>query len=115
MSQLLQVHSLMVLQTIDPPFSQNTKSSHDDGSKPSSDDGKKVDEDPRKDSECKDQEKEDNVNSTSTVNAAGTNKVNVVSGKQALNFHLIQICMLWKTIAYLTSQEMMKMMVQRLT
>ncbi|GJT06459.1 ribonuclease H-like domain-containing protein [Tanacetum coccineum] len=55
------------------------------------DDGKKVDEDPRKDSECKDQEKEDNVNSTnnvntagnvntvsSTVNAAGTNEVNVV-------------------------------------
>ncbi|GJU34580.1 uncharacterized mitochondrial protein-like protein [Tanacetum coccineum] len=59
------------------------KSSHDDGSKPSSDDGKKVDEDPRKESECKDQEKEDNVNSTnnvntvsSTVNAASTNEVN---------------------------------------
>ncbi|GJX48182.1 hypothetical protein Tco_0273372 [Tanacetum coccineum] len=40
--------------------------------------------DPKKDSECKDQEKEDNVNSTnnvnivsSTVNAAGTNEVNV--------------------------------------
>ncbi|GJV53821.1 hypothetical protein Tco_1449562 [Tanacetum coccineum] len=44
---------------------------HDDGSKPSSDDGKKVDEDPRKDSECKDQEKEDNVNSTNNVNTAG--------------------------------------------
>ncbi|GJU06121.1 retrovirus-related pol polyprotein from transposon TNT 1-94 [Tanacetum coccineum] len=44
------------------------KSSHDDGSKPLSDDGKKVDEDPRKDSECKDQEKEDNVNSTNNVN-----------------------------------------------
>ncbi|GJY76150.1 retrovirus-related pol polyprotein from transposon TNT 1-94 [Tanacetum coccineum] len=63
-------------------------SSHDYGSKPSSDDGKKVDEDPRKDSECKDQEKEDNVNSTnnvnivsSTVNVDGTNKVNVVDGK----------------------------------
>nr|GEU36360.1 hypothetical protein [Tanacetum cinerariifolium] len=40
------------------------KSSHDDGSKPSCDIGKKVDEDPRKESECKDQEKEDNVNST---------------------------------------------------
>ncbi|GJU29212.1 putative ribonuclease H-like domain-containing protein [Tanacetum coccineum] len=55
------------------------------------DDGKKVDEDPRKDSECKDQEKEDNVNNTnnvntvsSTVNAAGTNKVNVVSGKTSI-------------------------------
>ncbi|GJW79360.1 ribonuclease H-like domain-containing protein [Tanacetum coccineum] len=63
-------------------------SSHDDGSKPSSDDGKKVDEDPRKEGECKDQEKEDNVNSTnnvntvsSTVNAAGTNEVNIVVEK----------------------------------
>nr|GEV58144.1 ribonuclease H-like domain, reverse transcriptase, RNA-dependent DNA polymerase [Tanacetum cinerariifolium] len=59
------------------------KSSHDDGSKPSSDNGKKVDEDPRKENECNDQEKEDNVNSTnnvntisSTVNAVGTNKDN---------------------------------------
>ncbi|GJU35588.1 putative ribonuclease H-like domain-containing protein [Tanacetum coccineum] len=73
------------------------KSSHDDGSKPSSDDGKKVDEDLRKDSECKDQEKEDNVNSTnnvntasnvntvsSTVNAAGTNEVNAVGGKTSI-------------------------------
>ncbi|GKB55194.1 putative ribonuclease H-like domain-containing protein [Tanacetum coccineum] len=73
------------------------KSSHDDGSKPSSDDGKKVDEDPRKDSECKDQEKEDNVNSTnnvntagnvntvsSTVNAAGINEVNAVGGKTSI-------------------------------
>nr|GEV66587.1 hypothetical protein [Tanacetum cinerariifolium] len=46
------------------------KSSHDDGSKPSRDDGKKVVEDPRKDSECKDQEKEVNVNSTNNVNTA---------------------------------------------
>ncbi|GJV11242.1 retrovirus-related pol polyprotein from transposon TNT 1-94 [Tanacetum coccineum] len=74
-----------------PPYSQDPKSSHDDGSKPSSDDGKKVDEDPRKESECKDQEKEDNVNSTnnvntvsSTVNAAGTNEVNVVGGKTSI-------------------------------
>ncbi|GJR68148.1 putative ribonuclease H-like domain-containing protein [Tanacetum coccineum] len=55
------------------------KSSHDDGSKPSSDDGKKVDEDPRKDSECNDQEKEDNVNYT--INAASINEVNVVGTK----------------------------------
>ncbi|GKE60191.1 putative ribonuclease H-like domain-containing protein, partial [Tanacetum coccineum] len=60
-------------------------------------DGKKVDEDPRKDSECKDQEKEDNVNSTnnvntssnvntvsSTINAAITNEVNAVSGKTSI-------------------------------
>nr|GFA64010.1 ribonuclease H-like domain-containing protein [Tanacetum cinerariifolium] len=59
------------------------KSSHDDESKPSSDDEKKVDEDPRKENECKDLEKEDNVNNTnnvntisSTVNAAGTNEDN---------------------------------------
>ncbi|GKG34828.1 hypothetical protein Tco_0437524, partial [Tanacetum coccineum] len=47
-------------------------SSHDDGSKPSSDDRKKVNEDPRKDSECNDQEKEDNVNSTNNVNATAS-------------------------------------------
>ncbi|GJU95080.1 retrovirus-related pol polyprotein from transposon TNT 1-94 [Tanacetum coccineum] len=69
------------------PIVVDPNSSHDDGSKPLSDDGKKVDEDPRKDSECKDQVKEENVNSTnnvniignvntvsSTVNATGTNK-----------------------------------------
>nr|GEX92303.1 putative ribonuclease H-like domain-containing protein [Tanacetum cinerariifolium] len=59
------------------------KSSHDEGSKPTSDDGNKVDEDLRKENECNDQEKEDNVSSTnnvntvsSTVNAGGTNKDN---------------------------------------
>ncbi|GJT13375.1 putative ribonuclease H-like domain-containing protein [Tanacetum coccineum] len=64
---------------------QDLKSSHNDGFKPSSDDGKKVDEDPRKDSECKDQEKKDNVNSTnnvntvsSTVNVDGTNKIDSI-------------------------------------
>ncbi|GKG28975.1 hypothetical protein Tco_0416340, partial [Tanacetum coccineum] len=55
---------LLPLWTTDPLYSQDPKSSHDDGSKPSSDDGKKIDEDPRKESECKNQEKEDNVNST---------------------------------------------------
>ncbi|GKD36143.1 retrovirus-related pol polyprotein from transposon TNT 1-94 [Tanacetum coccineum] len=59
---------LLPLWIVDPPFSQDPKSSHDDGSKPSSNDGKKVHEDPRKDSKCKDQEKEDNVNSTNNVN-----------------------------------------------
>nr|GFA31680.1 hypothetical protein [Tanacetum cinerariifolium] len=69
--------------TADLSFSQYPKSSHDDGSKPSSDDGNKVDEDPRKENECNDQEKEDNVNNTnnvitvsSSVNVAGTNKDN---------------------------------------
>ncbi|GJV70884.1 retrovirus-related pol polyprotein from transposon TNT 1-94 [Tanacetum coccineum] len=82
---------LLTLWIADLPFSQNTKSSHDDGSKPSSDDEKKVDEDLRKDSESNDQEKEDNVNNTNNVNAASTNKVNAIGGKtsikkQALNF-----------------------------
>nr|GEV89702.1 hypothetical protein [Tanacetum cinerariifolium] len=65
------------------PIIADLKGSHDDGSKPSSDDEKKVDEDPRKENECNDQEKEDNVNSTnnvntvsSTVNTAGTNEDN---------------------------------------
>nr|GFA16995.1 retrovirus-related Pol polyprotein from transposon TNT 1-94 [Tanacetum cinerariifolium] len=39
---------------------------------------KKVDEDPSKGSECKDQEKEDNVNNTNNVNAASTNGVNTI-------------------------------------
>ncbi|GJX20017.1 putative ribonuclease H-like domain-containing protein [Tanacetum coccineum] len=75
---------LLPLWTVDPPFSQDPKSSHDDGSKPSSDDGKKVDEDPRKDSESNDQEKEDNVNNTNNVNVASTNEVNVVGGKTSI-------------------------------
>nr|GEV02542.1 putative ribonuclease H-like domain-containing protein [Tanacetum cinerariifolium] len=61
------------------------KSSFDDGFKPSRDDEKKVDADLSKGSECNDQEKEKKVNSTnnvntvsSTVNATGTNRVNVV-------------------------------------
>ncbi|GKD68964.1 putative ribonuclease H-like domain-containing protein, partial [Tanacetum coccineum] len=77
---------LLPLWTVDPPYSQDPKSSHDDGSKPSNDDGNKVDEDPRKDSECNDQEKEDNVNNTNNVNAAGTNEVNVVGGKTSIEF-----------------------------
>ncbi|GKA33093.1 putative reverse transcriptase domain-containing protein [Tanacetum coccineum] len=67
-----------------PPYSQDPKSYHDDGSKPSSDDEKKVDEDPRKDSKCKDQEKEDNVNNTNNVNVTGTNEVNAVGGKTSI-------------------------------
>ncbi|GJS34421.1 putative ribonuclease H-like domain-containing protein [Tanacetum coccineum] len=75
---------LLPLWTADPPFSQDPKSSHDDGSKPSSDDGKKVDEDPRKDSEYKDQEKDGNVNSINNVNVASTNGVNVVGAKTSI-------------------------------
>ncbi|GJW20597.1 retrovirus-related pol polyprotein from transposon TNT 1-94 [Tanacetum coccineum] len=69
---------LVPLWTNDPPFSQSSKSSQDDGSKPLNNDQKKVDEDPRKDSESIDQEKDDNVNNTNNVNAASTNKVNIV-------------------------------------
>ncbi|GJR91432.1 ribonuclease H-like domain-containing protein [Tanacetum coccineum] len=82
---------LIPLWTADPPYSQDLKSSHDAGSKPSSDDGKKVDEDLRKDSECKDQKKDDNVNNTnnvntvsSNVNAASTNEVNAVGEKTSI-------------------------------
>ncbi|GKD10896.1 retrovirus-related pol polyprotein from transposon TNT 1-94, partial [Tanacetum coccineum] len=75
---------LLPLWTAHPPYSQDPKSSHDDGSKPLSDDGKKVDEDPRKDSECNDSEKEDNVNNTNNVNAASTNEVNAVGGKTSI-------------------------------
>ncbi|GKB37822.1 retrovirus-related pol polyprotein from transposon TNT 1-94 [Tanacetum coccineum] len=101
------VHSLMVLQIqkqvilqvklerrqnlskiplwpADPPYSQDLKSSQDDGSKPSSDDGKKVNEDSRKDSESIDQEKENNVNITDNVNAASINEANVVGGKKSI-------------------------------
>ncbi|GJX37854.1 putative ribonuclease H-like domain-containing protein, partial [Tanacetum coccineum] len=74
---------LLPLWTTDPPFSQNPKSFDDDGFKPSSDVEKKVNEDPKKENECNDQEKEDNVNSINnantvslTVNAAGTNEDN---------------------------------------
>ncbi|GJS71670.1 putative ribonuclease H-like domain-containing protein [Tanacetum coccineum] len=48
------------------------------------DDDKKVDEGPRIDSKVIDQEKEDSVNSTNTVNAASTNKVNVVGAKTSI-------------------------------
>ncbi|GJT33255.1 uncharacterized mitochondrial protein-like protein [Tanacetum coccineum] len=75
---------LLPLWTADPPFSQDPKSSHDDGSKPLSDDGKKVVEDPRKDSECNAQEKEDNINNTNNVNVASTNEVNAVGGKTSI-------------------------------
>ncbi|GKF27587.1 hypothetical protein Tco_0093929, partial [Tanacetum coccineum] len=75
---------LLPLWTADPPYSQDPKISHDDGSKPLCDDEKKVDEDPRKDSEYNDQEKEDNINNTNNVNAASTNEVNVVGGKTSI-------------------------------
>ncbi|GJV40008.1 putative ribonuclease H-like domain-containing protein [Tanacetum coccineum] len=80
-TKLVKDYILLPLWTADLPFSHNLKSSHDDGFKH---DEKKVDEDPRKESACNDQEKEDNVNSTNNVNAADTNKVNVVGGKTSI-------------------------------
>ncbi|GKB05525.1 retrovirus-related pol polyprotein from transposon TNT 1-94, partial [Tanacetum coccineum] len=75
---------LLPLWTVDPPFSQISKSSPDAGFKPSSDDEKKVDEDLRKNRESIDQEKEDNVNSINNANAASTNEVNAVGGKTSI-------------------------------
>ncbi|GKD89355.1 retrovirus-related pol polyprotein from transposon TNT 1-94 [Tanacetum coccineum] len=75
---------LLPLWTVDPPFSQSSKSSPDAGFKPLGDDEKKVDEDPRKDSESIDQNKDDNVNSTNNVNVASINEVNDVSGKTSI-------------------------------
>ncbi|GKD49542.1 putative ribonuclease H-like domain-containing protein [Tanacetum coccineum] len=72
---------LLPLWTADPPFSQSSKSSPNDGSKPSSDNGKKVDENP---SEFNDQEKADDVNSTNNANIASTNEVNVVGAKTSI-------------------------------
>nr|GEU37213.1 hypothetical protein [Tanacetum cinerariifolium] len=86
---------LLPLWTADPPFSQDPKSSHDNGFEPSSDNGKKVDEDPRKENECNDQEKEENVNKTnnvntlsSTVNVASTNEDNELLFD--LNMHALE-------------------------
>ncbi|GJT19430.1 ribonuclease H-like domain-containing protein, partial [Tanacetum coccineum] len=82
---------LLLLWTANLPFSQSLKSSPDARFKPSGDDEKKVTEEPReeggdlsKDSESNDQDKEDNVNSTNTVNAASTNKVNAVGLKTSI-------------------------------
>ncbi|GKD32937.1 putative ribonuclease H-like domain-containing protein, partial [Tanacetum coccineum] len=58
-TKLVKNYILLPLWTADPPYSQDLKSSHDDGSKPSCDDGNKVDEDPRKESEF--QQKKDGI------------------------------------------------------
>ncbi|GKF79273.1 hypothetical protein Tco_0234841, partial [Tanacetum coccineum] len=68
-----------------------SKSSSDAGFKPSRDNEKKVTEEPRKkggdpskEGESNDQQKENNVNSTNTVNAASSNEVNVVCAKTSI-------------------------------
>nr|GEU29442.1 actin-binding, cofilin/tropomyosin type [Tanacetum cinerariifolium] len=69
---------LLPLWTVNPLFSQDPKSSQADGFQSTSDSGKKVDEDPSKESECRDQAQEVNVNNTNNVNLVGTNEVNTV-------------------------------------
>ncbi|GJW92897.1 ribonuclease H-like domain-containing protein [Tanacetum coccineum] len=82
---------LLLLWPADLSFSQSSKSSPDARFKPSGDNEKKITEelgkeggDSSKDSECGDQEKKDNVNSTNTVNAASTNEVNDVGAKTSI-------------------------------
>ncbi|GKA89727.1 putative ribonuclease H-like domain-containing protein [Tanacetum coccineum] len=82
---------LLPLWPVDPLLSQSPKSSPDDGFKPSGDDEKKVTKElgkeggtSSKDSECSDQEKDDNVNSTNNVNAASTHEVNAVGKKSSI-------------------------------
>ncbi|GKG29119.1 hypothetical protein Tco_0416484, partial [Tanacetum coccineum] len=82
---------MLSLWTNDPPFSQSLKSSPDAGFKPLGDDEKKVAKEPgkeggdsSKDGESYDQEKENNVNSTNTVNPASTNEVNDVGTKTSI-------------------------------
>ncbi|GJU81467.1 hypothetical protein Tco_1283832 [Tanacetum coccineum] len=82
---------MLPLWPADPLFSQSSKSSPDARFKPLGDDEKKVTEEPgkeggdsSKDSECSDQEKDDNVNSTNNVNTASTNKVNAVGRKSSI-------------------------------
>ncbi|GJX59254.1 retrovirus-related pol polyprotein from transposon TNT 1-94 [Tanacetum coccineum] len=60
---------------------EDPKSSHDNESELSSDNEKKVDKYPRKESKCNDQEKEDDVNNTNNVNAAG---IYIVGGKTSI-------------------------------
>nr|GEV77483.1 retrovirus-related Pol polyprotein from transposon TNT 1-94 [Tanacetum cinerariifolium] len=76
-TETIKDYILLLLWTADPTFSQDPMSSQDDGFKPSRNYGNKVDDDPRKKNECNNQEKEDTV--SSTINAAGTNEVNVVA------------------------------------
>ncbi|GJS43909.1 putative ribonuclease H-like domain-containing protein [Tanacetum coccineum] len=82
---------LLPLWPADLPFPQNSKSSPDAGFKPLGNNEKKVTKEPgkeggdsSKDSKSNDQEEEDNVNSTNTINAARTNKVNVVGAKTSI-------------------------------
>ncbi|GJS38474.1 putative ribonuclease H-like domain-containing protein [Tanacetum coccineum] len=95
MSKYMARYIFATLWTVDPPFSQSSKSSPDAGFKPSGDDEKKVTEepgkeggDPSKEDERDDQEKDASVNSTNNVNAASTNEVNAVDAKTSIELPL---------------------------
>nr|GFA40075.1 copia protein [Tanacetum cinerariifolium] len=81
---------LLPLWTADLTFPQEPKSSQDVGFKPSNDVGKKVNEVPIQKNECKDQEEDDNVNSTNRFNVVSSivnivsNEVNVVGRKSSI-------------------------------
>nr|GEV80031.1 hypothetical protein [Tanacetum cinerariifolium] len=91
------------------------ESSQDDIFQPSSDDGKKVDEDQRQESKRKDQEKEDNVKNTNNVNDAGTNRVNAVAANTNNELSFDPEMPALEILAHLTSQVIMKTMMNRLT
>ncbi|GJU14883.1 hypothetical protein Tco_1142849 [Tanacetum coccineum] len=82
---------LLPLWIVDPPFSQDPKSSHDDGFKPSTNDEKKVNEDPRKDSKCKDQEKEDNEEPKKVIHALKDPSWIVAMQEELLQFKLQEV------------------------
>nr|GEU41001.1 retrovirus-related Pol polyprotein from transposon TNT 1-94 [Tanacetum cinerariifolium] len=81
---LFDIDSLTKTMNYEPVVAQSNEFA-DDGFQPLNDYGNKVDEDSMSESECKDQEKENSVNSTnrvnivnSTVNIVGPSEVNVV-------------------------------------
>ncbi|GKA97129.1 uncharacterized mitochondrial protein-like protein [Tanacetum coccineum] len=87
---------LLTIMATDPIFS-DPKSSHDNESELSSDNEKKVDKYPRKESKCNDQEKEDDVNNTNNVNAAG---IYIVGGKTSIELPFDpNIYCFWKMIS----------------
>ncbi|GJZ46243.1 ribonuclease H-like domain-containing protein [Tanacetum coccineum] len=99
---------LLPLWSADPPYSQDPKSSQDDGFKTSSDDGKKVDKDPRNIVKVLIKRRKIMLTALTMLMLLAQMKLMLLVEKQALNFHLIQICLLWKIIAYLTPQEMIR-------
>nr|GEU96435.1 copia protein [Tanacetum cinerariifolium] len=79
---------------------------HDDGSKTSSDNGKNFDEDLRK-NECKDQEKEDNVNKTNNVNTfSSTVNTTCTNEDNELPFDTNMHALMKKRYMYVNHQDL---------